>query len=64
MIGGASGDLRQGLSRKRAVDTSVAMTAAEAHGTLVLERGWIADEFGRWLTRTVVGELLGGIADG
>jgi AcrR family transcriptional regulator len=64
MIGGASRDLRPGLTRRRAVDTFVAMTLAEAYRTLVLERGWTADEFEEWLARTLVRELVGGDGGG
>ena len=59
MIGGASGDLRPGLSRKRAVDVYIALTLAEAYRTLVLERGWTPDEFEEWLARALVRELVG-----
>jgi AcrR family transcriptional regulator len=58
LIASKAADLRPGLTPERAVDTLIALTLAEAYGALVLERGWAADEYERWLARSLRQELV------
>lgn len=57
MIGSVRAGLRNRLSVERAVDIFVVCTTSEIYASLVLERGWNADEYERWLADLLCREL-------
>jgi hypothetical protein len=53
-----SGDLRPGLRERDAADIVHALASPEVYGLLVLDRGWSAERHEKWLTETLVDQLL------
>ncbi len=53
-----SGRLRPGLSPQEAVDLDGMLAGPETYEQLVLDRGWTADRFERWLGPALVDLLL------
>lgn len=56
----ARGDLRAGLTRKRADDALWAMTGPDVYRLFVVERGWKRETFRNWLVDLLARELFGG----
>jgi AcrR family transcriptional regulator len=50
--------LRRGVTRDEARDVLWLHTAPHVYELLVLERGWTADRFGRWITQQLVAALV------
>lgn len=50
--------LADGLTEARALDVIYTLMSPEVHHILTAERGWSADEYERWLARTLAGTLL------
>ena len=55
----AGGHLRPGLTVDEARDTLWTFNAAEVYDLLVLQRGWEADRYGRWVAEGLAAALLG-----
>ncbi len=53
-----SGALRPGLRERDAGDLIHALASPEVYGLLVVDRGWPPDRYVRWLTDTLVDQLL------
>lgn len=53
-----SNALRPGLSARDAGDIVHALASPELHHLLVVDRGWPADRYERWLADTLVSQLL------
>jgi len=49
--------LKRGVTVRRGVDILITCTLPEIYRHLVLERGWTADEYERWLARVLRNEL-------
>jgi len=54
----ATGGLRPGLSRQRAVAAALVLMDPAVHRTLVHENGWTQDEYAQWIQRAAIAELL------
>jgi hypothetical protein len=52
-------ELRPGLSVAEAGQRYCALTGPELYHSMTVELGWTADAFRGWLTRVLLGELLG-----
>jgi AcrR family transcriptional regulator len=55
----AKGALARGLGAERALDVMWALTGPAMYGLLVVERGWTAEAFERWLAGSLCALLLG-----
>lgn len=55
----ARGALRPGLSRHEAADVLWTLNSPELYDLLVLERGWSARRYGRWIAEQLTAALLG-----
>jgi AcrR family transcriptional regulator len=53
-----AGALRPGLRERDAVDLIYALMSPEVYRLLVLDRGWPPDRYQRWLTQTVIDQVL------
>ena len=53
-----NGPLRQGLSAPAAADTVFALTSAEVHRLLTVNRGWPGEQYEKWLGDTLAVLLL------
>jgi AcrR family transcriptional regulator len=53
-----NGALRQGLSAPAAADTVFALTSAEVHRLLTVDRGWPGEQYEKWLGDTLAVLLL------
>lgn len=54
----ARGFLRQGMSDQEAADVMFTCTTAELYESLVIKRGWSAERYGSFVTRTLAANLL------
>lgn len=54
-----AGALRPGLRARDAGDIVHALMSPEVYGLLVVDRGWSPERYERWLTETLVDQLLG-----
>jgi AcrR family transcriptional regulator len=50
--------LRAGLRERDAADIIHALASPEVYGLLVLDRGWSADRYEKWLTAILIDQLL------
>ena len=57
MVGMIAED-RLRLSREESIDTVWAMSSSEVFLLLRVRRGWDPDQYRRWLTRTLVDQLV------
>ncbi|MEO7351034.1 MAG: helix-turn-helix domain-containing protein [Marmoricola sp.] len=55
----AIGGLRPDLTAERAVAATLVLMDPAVHRTLVREHGWTLPEYGDWIERTALAELLG-----
>lgn len=53
-----TGALRPGLRERDAADVVHALVSPELYGLLVVDRGWPLERYERWLTDTLIGQLL------
>jgi AcrR family transcriptional regulator len=53
-----AGALRPGLRERDAADIIHALVSPEVYGLLVLDRGWTPERYERWLTETLVDQVL------
>src|SRR5215207_3520805 len=53
-----AGALRPELRERDARDIIHVLAAPEVYGLLVVDRGWSVDRYQKWLTETLVGQLL------
>ena len=53
------GALRDGLSVESASDLTWTLCSLAVHDLLVIERGWMSEQYERWLTDALTQELLG-----
>jgi AcrR family transcriptional regulator len=53
-----SGALRPGLRERDAADIIHAIASPEVYGLLVLDRGWSADRYEKWLRSILIDQLL------
>jgi AcrR family transcriptional regulator len=53
-----SGSLRPGLKERDAADVIHALMSPELYRLLVVDRNWKPERYARWLTRTLVDQLL------
>lgn len=53
-----SGSLRDGLRAQDAADVIHALASPELYRLLVIDRGWARDRYARWLTDSLVAQLL------
>ncbi|HEX3974842.1 MAG TPA: hypothetical protein VHW96_01190 [Solirubrobacteraceae bacterium] len=53
------GALRAGLSRAEARDVLWTLNSPELYQLLVVERGWSARRYGRWVAQQLAAGLLG-----
>ena len=53
-----AGALRPGLRERDAVDLIYALLSPEVYRLLVLDRGWPPERYQRWLTQTVIDQVL------
>jgi AcrR family transcriptional regulator len=53
-----AGALRPGLRERDAADIVHALMSPEVYGLLVLDRGWPPERYERWLTETLIGQVL------
>jgi AcrR family transcriptional regulator len=58
-----AGALRPNLSEREAADTIHALMSPEVYRLLVQDRGWRPERYQRWLTQTLIGQLLPGPAE-
>lgn len=54
----SNGPLRPGLSREDATDTLWAVSSAETHQLLTVDRGWTPAHYAQWLGDTLIALLL------
>ena len=54
------GLLREGLTAKDAADIMWTIASPRTHHSLVVERGWSAEKYERWLAETLIASLLAG----
>ena len=54
----SNGPLRPGLSGEDAVDTLWAVSSAETHQLLTVDRGWTSEQYERWLGDSLIALLL------
>lgn len=54
-----AGALRPGLSRRKATDIAYGMMSQELYSLLVLEQGWSASQWAKWVHGVLSFELLG-----
>jgi AcrR family transcriptional regulator len=59
-----AGSLRSGLKERDAADLIHALGSPELYGLLVVDRGWKPERYQRWLTATIVDQLLPPTPDG
>ena len=53
-----SGALRPGLRERDAADIIHAIASPEVYGLFVFERGWSSERYEKWLTSTLIDQLL------
>lgn len=53
-----AGSLQAGLRERQATDVIHALMSPEVYRLLVIDRGWKTERYGRWLTNTLVDQLL------
>jgi AcrR family transcriptional regulator len=53
-----AGSLRPKLREREAADIIHALMSPEVYGLLVVDRGWSAERYERWLTETLIDQLL------
>lgn len=53
-----AGSLRPGLGEREAADVIHALMSPEVYRLLVIDRGWKTERYERWLTKTLVDQLL------
>lgn len=54
----ARGALKRGVSRQQATDALWTLNSPEVYELLVVERGWNARRYGRWITQQLAAALL------
>lgn len=54
----SNGPLRPGLTSEEAADTLWAVSSAETHQLLTVDRGWTAERYERWLGDSLIALLL------
>jgi AcrR family transcriptional regulator len=55
---GSNGPLPAGLTPDEAAETVWALTSADVFNLMTVDRGWSAQQYGRWLARTLAHYLL------